>query len=70
MNKVAVGVGYYFTIVEEERIRGIKLNKSGVTIRFKDEDYHLYKGETFADSEKVDRILNTEINYPIEKYKI
>lgn len=56
--KVAVGVGYVFSVVPREEIVGIRLKPTHKVVFFEGDAYPLYKGETFEDSQKIDKILN------------
>ncbi|MDV7678447.1 hypothetical protein [Erysipelothrix rhusiopathiae] len=53
-SQVAVGVGYSFAIVDESKVKNIKLNDSGVVVSVEGKEFTLFKGSTFEDSEKVD----------------
>lgn len=59
MNKIAVKVGYEYIVVEEE-LNGINLVYTGQEI----DAYPLYKGETFEDSQKLNKVFDSG------KYKI
>ena len=67
--KVAIGVGYYFAIVDSSEAKNIRLKQTNTLVNVEGETYMLYKGETFEESQKVDRLFDTGIStYPINDY--
>lgn len=61
MNKIAIKVGYEYIVANKEELSGISLVYTGQEIN----GYPLYKGETFEDSQKLDKIFDSgkyEIN--------
>ena len=66
--KLAVGVGYYFTIVNSEEVRNIKLKSTNQCVVVEDVSYVLYKGETYEDSRKIDAILDKHTEMSISEH--
>lgn len=67
-SKIAVGVGYDFVIVSSERTKDISLKNTWTLVSVGGEVYPLYKGTEYADSAKIDTIMD---NFPFPKiYKI
>lgn len=58
--KIAVGVGYCFTVVHPERVAHIALKKTETIVEVNGDFLELYKGETFEESQKVDVLLDSE----------
>ena len=69
-NKIAVAVGYYFGFVSEEDIKDILLEPVEVSIKFDSKVYDLHKGKTYADSRKLDDLLDKTEEYSIDAYKV
>lgn len=64
--KIAVGVGEKFAIVNSSEIKHISLKNTNTLVTVDGETYPLYKGKTFAESQKVDDFFD---NNPVtEKY--
>ena len=62
-NKIAVKVGYYYAIVDKEKVADIALEKTGTKIypsenNFEGKIYPLYRGTTFEESQKVDKLFD------------
>lgn len=57
-DRIAVGVGYTFTLVPIAETEGIKLKESGSIVTVDGQDYPLMKGTAFEDSRKVDALLD------------
>lgn len=70
--KIAVGVGYNFIIANSEDVKDICLVNSGTIVRVDKETYPLYKGLTFAESQKVDAIMDSGkyVEYGINEHKV
>ena len=70
--KIAVGVGYNFIIANSEDVKDICLVNSGTIVRVDKETYPLYKGLTFAESQKVDAIMDSckYVEYGINEHKV
>lgn len=58
VNKIAVGVGYSFAIVNASEVAGISLKDTNQFVKVDDIVYSLYKGEAFADSQMLDAVLD------------
>lgn len=69
-NKIAVAVGYYFGFVSEEDIKDILLEPVDASIKFDSKVYDLYKGKTYADSRKLDNLLDKTEEYSIDAYRV
>ena len=57
--KVAVGVGEKFAIVNSKDVKHILLKNTGIVVNVDGEPYPLYKGISFAESQKVDALFDT-----------
>lgn len=70
--KIAVGVGYNFIIANSNDVKDICLENTGTVVKVNDETYPLYKGLTFAESQKVDAIMDSGkyAEYSINEYKV
>lgn len=68
-NQYAVGVGYNFSVVPENELKGINLKEAGV-VRFEGQNRTLYKGITYEDSRKLDRVLDRHEEHPIQDHRI
>ena len=56
--KVAVGVGYEFSIVSGNLVKDVCLEWSGEVVNIGGETYPLYKGLEYEDSRKIDAIMD------------
>lgn len=56
---MAVGAGQAFNLMPTEAVTGIGLMDSGTVVSVDGKDYHLMKGATYADSRKVDALLDS-----------
>ena len=56
--RIAVGVGYTFTLVPIAETEGINLKESGNIVAVDGQEYPLMKGTAFEDSRKVDALLD------------
>lgn len=62
-DKVAVKVGNYYAVVEKEKVKDISLEEIGVRVYPKEGNvegkiYSLYRGTTFEESTKIDRLFD------------
>ncbi|MGP1411428.1 MAG: SNF2-related protein [Peptoanaerobacter stomatis] len=62
-DKIAVKVGYYYAVVDQDKVKDIDLEKTGVRIypkedNFEGEIYPLYRGTTFEESTKIDLLFD------------
>ena len=62
-NKIAVKVGYYYAVVDKEKVSDIALHKTGIKIYPRKDNlqgkvYPLYNGRTFGESQKVDKLFD------------
>lgn len=61
--KLAVKVGNYYAVVDKEKIEGISLEKTGISVypskdNFDGKVYPLYRGTTFEESSKIDKLFD------------
>lgn len=70
-DKVAVGVGYAFTMVGAGEVAsaGIELWESGTVVTLGGKDYPLMKGATYEDSRKVDALLDSHGELRVGDYR-
>jgi hypothetical protein len=66
----AVKAGYNFNLFPEENLSGIDLEPTGGKVEVGGVVYPLYRGATYAESEKVDRLLDAYGEMPIRDYKV
>ncbi len=66
----AVKAGYNFNIFPEQELSHISLEPTGGKVCVEGVTYPLYRGTTFAESEKVDRLLDAYGEMPIRDYKV
>lgn len=66
----AVKAGYSFNLFPEENLCGIDLEPTGGKVCVEGVTYPLYRGTTYAESEKVDRLLDAYGEMPIRDYKV
>ena len=57
--KIALGVGRKFAIVDSSDVRHINLKNTGTIVYVDGDPYVLVKGNTFADSQKVDDFFDS-----------
>ncbi len=62
-DKIAVKVGNYYAVVEKERVKDISLEETGVRVypkenNFEGKIYSLYRGSTFEESAKIDKLFD------------
>lgn len=62
-DKIAVKVGYYYALVDKEKINDIELEETGIRVYPRKENsqgkiYTLYKGKSFEDSKKIDSLFD------------
>lgn len=71
MLKIAIMAGnYYFTIVPVEMVKHVNLKKTNTTVEVDEEQYIIFKGETFEDSQKVDFIMDSEEEFELNKFRV
>lgn len=56
--RIAVGVGEKFAIVKTGDVKHILLKNTGTLVEVDGEWFALYKGETFNESQKVDKLFD------------
>ena len=56
---IIVAVGMEFTLVDKTKVRHISLKGNRERIEFQGMNYPIFKGSTFADSQKVDKLLDS-----------
>lgn len=66
---IAIGVGYFFSLVGEEEVAHIDLVLTGCKVDVCDCRYEVYKGKTFKDSQMIDKLLDTRHEFKIEDYE-
>ena len=62
-DKIAVKVGFYYALVDKEKIKDIELEETGIRVYPRKENsqgkiYNLYKGKSFEDSRKIDSLFD------------
>lgn len=62
-DKIAVKVGYYYAVVDKEKVDGIDLAETGTKVYPREDNflgkvYPLYKGKTFEESTKIDKLFD------------
>lgn len=55
---IAVSAGYEFGLFHKRELENIHLRKNGIQVQVDGSIYNLYKGETFEDSQKIDKLLD------------
>lgn len=66
----AVKSGYNFNLFPEEDLSHIRLEPASGRVCVEGVTYPLYRGTTYAESEKVDRLLDAYGEMPIRDYKV
>ena len=66
----AVKSGYSFNLFSEDEVSGISLEKTGGRVEVNGEVYLLYCGASFADSQKVDDLLDEKGEIPIRTHRV
>lgn len=66
----AIGVGYCFNVLDEERIKDAKIVKTTTKLEFKGKIYHLYVGSSYEESRKIDSLLDRYGQYSINNYEV
>ena len=56
---IIVAVGMEFTLVDKTKVKHISLKGNRERIEFQGRNYPIFKGSTFADSQKVDKLLDS-----------
>lgn len=62
-DKIAVKVGFYYALVDKEKIKDIELEETGIRVYPRKENsqgkiYTLYKGKSFEDSKKIESLFD------------
>ncbi|SHE49595.1 Adenine-specific DNA methylase, N12 class [Tissierella praeacuta DSM 18095] len=62
-DKIAIKVGNYYAVVEKEKVKDISLEETGLRIypkenNFEGKIYPLYRGSTFEESTKIDKLFD------------
>lgn len=62
-DKIAVKVGFYYALIDKEKIKDIELEETGIRVYPRKENsqgkiYTLYKGKSFEDSKKIDSLFD------------
>lgn len=68
--KIALKVGYCFCLVDRDEASHIDLVNTGVNVKCDDCIYQLYRGTSFEESQKIDRIMDMNVQYDIEDYRV
>ena len=66
----AVKAGYCFNLFSEQELSHIELEPVGRKVKVEGVTYALYRGRTYADSEKVDRLLDMRGDLRIADYAV
>lgn len=66
----AIGVGYCFNVLDEERIKDVQTIKTKTKLEFKGELYYLYVGSTYEESKKIDHLLDRYGQHSINDYEV
>ena len=66
---IAVGVGYFFSLVPTHLTKHIDLKKSNIDIIVDNVVYPMYKGKTYEDSTYIDELLDTHTELKIKDYR-
>ena len=69
----AVKSGHSFNLFSEDEVSGISLEKTGGRVEVNGAVYPLYRGAAFADSQKVDDLLDLldeKGEMPIRTYRV
>lgn len=62
-NKIAIKVGYYYAVVDKDKVADISLEQTGTKVypshdNFEGEVYSLYRGASFEESSKIDKLFD------------
>lgn len=66
----AVKSGYSFNLFTEQEVSHISLEKTGGNVMVEGEVYPLYRGTSYAESQKVDDLLDVKGDMSIRKYRV
>lgn len=66
----AVKAGYCFNLFQEQELSHIALEPTKGMVMVEGISYPLYRGATYAESEKVDRLLDEKGELRIRDYKV
>ena len=61
---IAVKSGYYFAIVPKAYLYDVELEETGIKLKVEGDSkvYTLYHGKTWADAQKIDKVLDDDGN--------
>ncbi|NQR01221.1 DEAD/DEAH box helicase family protein [Streptococcus suis] len=62
-NKIAIKVGYYYAVVDKDKVADISLEQTGTKVypshdNFEGKVYSLYRGDSFEESSKIDKLFD------------
>lgn len=66
----AIGVGYCFNVLDEERIKDVQTIKTKTKLEFQVKIYYLYVGSTYEESKKIDGLLDRYGQHSINDYEV
>lgn len=66
----AVAVGYHFGLIPTKDLEGISLTQTESHVRYLEQNWDLFKATSFADSQKLDALLDKYGDHPIADHKI
>lgn len=66
---IAIGVGYFFSLVGEEEVAHIDLVPTRIFVDVCDCRYEVYKGKTFEDSQMIDKLMDERYEFKIKDYE-
>ena len=66
----AVKAGYSFNLFTEQEVSHIELEQTGGKVMVEGKVYPLYRGTTYAESQKVDDLLDAKGDMAIRKYRV
>lgn len=66
----AVKAGKRFNLFRKERLTGIELEKTCITIKINGKKYDLYHGKNIEDSRKIMRLLKSDGGILVSMYRI
>lgn len=70
--KIALRSGYYFQIFDYSDVddNNIYLRDSSIIIKYNEEKFPLYEGDTWDDVKKIDNLFGNQLGHDIDKYKV
>lgn len=66
----AVKSGYSFNLFTKQEVSHISLEKTGGKVMVEGEVYPLYRGTSYAESQKVDDLLDAKGDMAIRDYRV